>query len=362
MCAKTCSALLGSAPLSGSEYSAVELLPDNRSLILLDQRKLPEAERYIRVDSVAHAASAIHDMVVRGAPAIGIAAAYAMTIATTTARENYLEQLRADAELLIGARPTAANLAWAIERCLSLAERHQGLSAERRTSEMADFARGIHREDVRNNRRMGKFGAEHIGRRVSVLTHCNAGALATGGYGTALGVVRALHEKGMLARVMADETRPFLQGARLTAWELRRDSIDVDVIVDASSAWFMRKGEVDCVIVGSDRVAKNGDAANKIGTYGLACLAREHGIPFYVAAPFSTVDENCPDGNAIVIEERSDGELRSFFGQRLIVDGAGVKNPAFDVTPSEWITALFTERGVVAPVTAERLAQAARRG
>ena len=287
-------------------------------------------------------AEAIRDMVVRGAPAIGVAAAFGMALAFRLGRD-----LRAAGDLLKRSRPTAVNLAWAVDRML----RANGALSE---------AEAILREDVEANMRMGRYGAELLGSSATVLTHCNAGALATGGYGTALGVIRAAVEAGKRIAVFAGETRPYLQGARLTAWELQKDGIDVTLITDNMSGHFFQQGTFDAVIVGADRIAANGDAANKIGTYTVAVLANVHGIPFYVAAPVSTIDIECPSGAAIPIEERSADEVVRAFGKRIAPEGIAVRHPAFDVTPAKLITAIITERGVLRPPYSESIAKAVR--
>ncbi len=282
-------------------------------------------------------------MVVRGAPAIGVAAAFGVALAGIGR-----EDVRHAAELLRGARPTAVNLAWAVDRMLRAHERGADLVAE---------AEQILREDVEANMRMGRYGAELLGADVTVLTHCNAGALATGGYGTALGVIRAAVEGGKRVAVFADETRPYLQGARLTAWELQKDGIDVTLITDNMSGHFFQQGRFNAVIVGADRIAANGDTANKIGTYTLAVLANAHGVPFYIAAPISTIDPRCPDGSAIPIEERSAAEVVEISGKRIAPVGVHARHPAFDVTPARLITAIITERGVLRPPFAEAIRQ-----
>ena len=287
-------------------------------------------------------ADAIRDMVVRGAPAIGVAAAFGMALAFRLGHD-----LRAAADLLKRSRPTAVNLAWAVDRML----RANGALSE---------AEAILREDVEANMRMGRYGAELLGSPATVLTHCNAGALATGGYGTALGVIRAAVESGKRIAVFADETRPYLQGARLTAWELQQDGIDVTLITDNMSGHFFQQGTFDAVIVGADRIAANGDTANKIGTYTVAVLANVHGVPFYVAAPISTIDIECPSGASIPIEERSADEVVRAFGKRIAPEGIAVRHPAFDVTPAKLITAIITERGVLRPPYAESIAKAVR--
>ncbi|MBI4704670.1 MAG: S-methyl-5-thioribose-1-phosphate isomerase [Deltaproteobacteria bacterium] len=343
----------GSAALSGAGYSAVELDAANERLFMLDQRRLPGEVQYLELGTVCAAAAAIRDMVVRGAPAIGISAAYGMVLAARDARalgaEAYLEAMRAAGETLRGTRPTAVNLAWAVRRSLVLAEQHAPERGEARWREQAELGRRLHREDVAACRAIGRIGAARLPDGATVLTHCNAGALATGGYGTALGVVRAAAEAGKRVRVLADETRPYLQGARLTAWELQRDGIEVTVVTDGMAGHCMSRGMVAAVVVGADRIARNGDTANKIGTYGVACLARHHGIPFYVAAPWSTVDLNAAAGSAIPIEERAAAEVTHLGGQRIVPEGVAAYHPAFDVTPAELVTAIFTERGEIRP-------------
>jgi len=329
-------------PISGATYSAVELTPDNATVLMLDQRRLPSEEVYEHLTRSADVARGIQDMVVRGAPAIGIAAAYGMVLAAREARND--EELRALAAELRRARPTAVNLMWAVDRMLGVAAR------TRDPGELAVVARAIHRDDVQANRRMAELGQERVPDGATILTHCNAGALATGGYGTALGVIRAAVQAGKRVRVLADETRPYLQGLRLTAWELHRDGIPVEVLTDGMAGWFFSKGAIDLAVVGSDRIAKNGDVANKIGTYSVACLARLHERPFYVAAPWSTVDVSCPSGAAIPIEERSVREITHFGDRQIAPDGVGARNPGFDVTPARLVSAIFTERGVIDPV------------
>ncbi|MCB9577126.1 MAG: S-methyl-5-thioribose-1-phosphate isomerase [Polyangiaceae bacterium] len=348
-------------PLSKTSYSAAELLPDDSAAVLLEQRKLPETEEYLRVEDAEQMARAIRDMVVRGAPAIGIAAAYGMVLAARRA-SDFRRDMAAAAETLEAARPTAVNLAWAVRRMLARADAIAERDAVERVAELAALARSIHADDVEANRRMGAIGAERVPDGATVLTHCNAGALATGGYGTALGVIRAAVDAGKRVRVLADETRPYLQGARLTAWELARDGIDVRVITDNSAASFFARGAVDLAVVGSDRIAANGDVANKIGTYGVACLARIHERPFYVAAPWSTVDMDCASGEAIVIEQRPSREVTHVGEQRMVPEGVSVENPSFDVTPARLVVAIFTERGAVDPVGPQALSRLASAG
>ena len=351
-------------PIGGGQYSAVELMPGYR-VVILDQRKLPTVERYeffARVDEVA---SAIRDMLVRGAPAIGVTAAYGMVTAAAAEKGDgaaFLSAMAAADALLRAARPTAVNLAWALDRMKRVIEEARSLDFVARTERIAAEARALHKTEIAACRAIGALGAPFVPDGATILTHCNAGALATGGYGTALGIVRAAQEAGKKVRVLACETRPYLQGARLTAWELSKDQIPVEVITDSMAAHFMAKKGVDLVVVGADRIARNGDAANKIGTYGLACIAAAHEVPFYVAAPWSTVDLGCPNGDAIPIEERSEREL-SHFGLpdggsvQIVPDGVRVRNPSFDVTPHALITAIVTERGVVQPVSEGELAK-----
>jgi methylthioribose-1-phosphate isomerase len=343
------------AALSGASYSAAELAHTNDRVFLLEQRELPVVEAYHEHTSAKDVAGAIRNMVVRGAPAIGISAAYGMVLAALEAAPlgagGYLEAMRAAGDVLSASRPTAVNLAWAVRKCLALAGEHADLAGDARWEAMAALARRIHVEDVAACRTMGRIGGARLPDGAAVLTHCNAGALATGGYGTALGVIRGAIEQGKRIRVLADETRPYLQGARLTAWELHRDGIPVEVLTDNMAGWLMKRGEVAAVVVGADRIAKNGDVANKIGTYSVACLAKMHSVPFYVAAPWSTVDLATPDGSKIPIEERSRDEVAKIGGATLIPDGVGARHPAFDVTPAELITAIFTERGEHRPET-----------
>jgi methylthioribose-1-phosphate isomerase len=311
-------------------------------LSLLDQRLLPREETWIEYHTAAEVAEAIRTMVVRGAPAIGVAAAYGMAMAAARG-----EDLQEAARVLKAARPTAVNLAWAVDRLLECGGKAAAFESGGLASALQKEAEAIHREDLEANMRMGRYGAELLGPSSTVLTHCNAGALATAGYGTALGVIRAAIEGGKRVAVFADETRPYLQGARLTAWELQRDGIDVTLITDNMSGHFFQQGKFDAVIVGADRIAANGDAANKIGTYTVAVLAHAHGVPFYVAAPVSTIDPACPSGAEIPIEERSASEVVDIFGSRVAPEGIQVRHPAFDVTPARLITAIITERGVL---------------
>lgn len=337
--------------LSGARYSVAELLDGNDAVLMLDQLRLPGEEHYVRLRTCQEVADAIRSMVIRGAPALGIAAAYGMVLAARTGTP--LEQAAA---LLKATRPTAVHLASAVDAMLSVAK---GRSGDERVRRLAAWARQLHRDDVTKNRKLGRLGADRLGAARVVLTHCNAGALATGGYGTALGVIRAAREAGTSLLVLADETRPYLQGARLTAWELVRDEIPVEVITDNSAGYFFSRGEIDAVIVGADRIAANGDVANKIGTYSVACLARLHEVPFFVAAASNTIDLGCVSAKAIPIEERASDEVIHIAGQRMVPEGVRARHPGFDVTPARLVTAIFTERGVVEPVGPETIRRVA---
>src|SRR5688572_26137466 len=304
-------------------------------------------------------------MVIRSAPAIGVAAAMGLALGMRRSRASGTKQFTTEfqklCELMAATRPTAVNLFWAIERMQHAFadEAQRGASVEEISERLVREAHAIHDEDVQSCRAMGAHGAALVPENARILTHCNAGALATAGYGTALGVIRAAAEQGKRIAVMADETRPFLQGARLTAWELVKDGIDTTVITDNMSGAMMRLGQVDLVVVGADRIAANGDVANKIGTYAVAVLAKEHGIPFYVAAPISTVDLNTPDGSGIPIEERNEREVTHVGASRITAGGARIRNPAFDVTPAKYVTAIVTERGIALPPYDESLAKLA---
>jgi methylthioribose-1-phosphate isomerase len=325
---------------------------------MIDQRKLPGQEKYVRCKTAPEVARAIRTMVIRGAPAIGVAAAMGialgMRLSKVTGTQKFAAEFFKTCELMASTRPTAVNLFWAIERMKGslAAGAEAGESVDQLKDRLDREAQAIHDEDVASCRAMGAFGAAVVPSDARILTHCNAGALATAGYGTALGVVRGAVEAGKRVEVFADETRPFLQGARLTAWELVRDGIPTTVITDNMAGSLMRQGRVNFVVVGADRIAANGDTANKIGTYGVAVLAREHGIPFYVAAPMSTIDLQTPDGHAIPIEERNPREVTHVGPARLAPEGAHVWNPAFDVTPHQLIAGIITERGILrAPYT-----------
>jgi len=343
------------APISQSSYSAVELMPDNDVVVMLDQRQLPNDVIYESLRTLEEVERGIGEMHVRGAPAIGVAAAYGMVLAARKA--DSLQQLRVLGERLSATRPTAVNLRWAVEQMLAYAERNWASNAAERIERLAQKARAIHTEDVAACRRMGQFGAEFVPDGAVIMTLCNAGALATGGYGTALGVVRAARDAGKQIRVLACETRPWLQGARLTAWELHQDGIAVEVIPDNAAASILGRGEVALCVVGADRIARNGDVANKIGTYALSIVAQFHKTPFYVAAPRSTVDLNTESGAAITIEQRSPDEVTRIGSQQLAPVGVSARNPAFDVTPAGNVSALFTEVGVARPLNETTLAQ-----
>ncbi len=319
----------------------------NGAVVLLDQRLLPGQEVYRVYRDHKEVAKAIKDMVVRGAPAIGVTAAMGIALGMKTSRSRDLRRtFDAICKRFAATRPTAVNLFWAIDRMRNAFDEIADRSPEVVREVLRQEALTIHEEDIANNRALGGFGASLLPRKGTVLTHCNAGALATAGYGTALGVIRAAHESGKKLTVLADETRPFLQGARLTAWELKKDRIPVTVITDNMSGHLFKTGAIDAVVVGADRIAANGDAANKIGTYMVAVLAARHKIPFYVAAPVSTVDPNSPTGDDIPIEERPSREVTHILGEPITPRGVKVANPAFDVTPNDLITAIITDRGV----------------
>jgi methylthioribose-1-phosphate isomerase len=324
-----------------------------RSVIMIDQRKLPGQETYVHCSTYIQMAQAIEKMVIRGAPAIGIAAAYGLALGAMALTAGTGRSLDRDFEKIYKrlerTRPTARNLFWALERMKAVYERtrQHGLRAIR--TALLEEAKAIEREDSETNRAIGRHGQALLRDGWTILTHCNAGGLATAEYGTALGVIRAAVAEGKRVRVFADETRPFLQGARLTVWELDKDGVPVVLITDSMAGWFLRRGDVDAVVVGADRIARNGDTANKIGTYSLAVLAKENGVPFYVAAPMSTVDPTIADGGGIPIEERSPDEVREVAGRLVTLPYAEVRNPAFDVTPAAYITAIITERGVCRP-------------
>ncbi|MGB9887778.1 MAG: S-methyl-5-thioribose-1-phosphate isomerase [Moorellales bacterium] len=327
-------------------------------LHLLDQNRLPHEVYYHACSSYKQVAQAIRDMTVRGAPAIGIAAAFGVVLAGSRAlaeRQPLATAIPKAIAELGGTRPTAVNLFWALERMQRCWEEHQTLAPEASVAALEEEAKSILQKEEEANQRLSELGATLVPKGARILTHCNAGALATAGYGTALGVVRAAHEAGKVEMVYADETRPRLQGARLTAWELSVEGIPVTVICDNMAAWLMAKGKIDLVIVGADRIAANGDVANKVGTYALAIVASYHRIPFYVAAPTSTIDLRTSSGREIPIEERPHEEVSHWEGRPIHPAGVGVANPAFDVTPAELVRAIITEKGILRPPYGESL-------
>lgn len=319
----------------------------DKGVEMLDQTRLPHVEEYVLCRDYKEVAAAIRDMVIRGAPAIGVAAAMGVALGALHAGDATFDgEFEEVCATLAATRPTAVNLFWGIERMRKL--RHsltgQPLSAVR--ASLVAEAQRVYLEDIAINRRIGAHGASLVPDGKTVLTHCNAGALATAGYGTALGVIRAAIEAGKKIDVFADETRPFLQGSRLTVWELQKDGIDTTLITDNMAGHFLRSGRIGCVVVGADRIAANGDVANKIGTYSVAVLAKENGVPFYVAAPISTLDLTLDNGDKIPIEERASNEVTAMFGHKVAPEGTKVKNPAFDVTPNRYVSGIITERGV----------------
>jgi methylthioribose-1-phosphate isomerase len=335
----------------------IQMLPtiawEQDAVVMVDQRKLPTSEVYVRCKTAAEVAKAIKTMVIRGAPAIGVAAGMGLALGASkskaTGTKQFVTEFQKMCDVMANTRPTAVNLFWAIERMKrAFAEgAHAGESVEQLAARLRVEAMRIHDEDVTSCRAIGAFGGALVPDGARVLTHCNAGALATAGYGTALGVIRGAVEAGKKVSVLADETRPFLQGARLTAWELVKDGIETTVITDNMAGAMMHAGLVDLVVVGADRIAANGDTANKVGTYSLGVLAREHNLPFYVAAPWSTIDLATATGASIPIEERSAREVTHVGSNQLAPTGAAIRNPAFDVTPARFITAIITERGVI---------------
>jgi len=328
---------------------------ENDSLVLLDCRALPIKEEYIQCKSYKTLIDAINCLAVRGAPAIGIAAAYGVVLAAQEAegkagsKEAYLAYIKEAIGELAATRPTAVNLFWALNRLKEILEDAAGCPLKEIRERLFKEAEALFNEDIECNRKIGEFGNEVVPQGANILTHCNAGALATAGYGTALGVVRAAHDSKKEIHVFADETRPLLQGARLTAWELTKEGIPCTLITDSMAGYVMKLGKVDLVITGADRITLNGDTANKIGTYSLAVLAREHGIPFYIAAPLSTIDITLKHGDEIEIEERDKQEVKYFFGVQTAPYSVNTFNPAFDVTPNEYITGIITEKGILKP-------------
>ena len=319
----------------------------------LDQTKLPTEETYVTCKTHEQVADVIRNMVVRGAPAIGVAAAMGIALGVKNSKAESAGDLKRDfdqiCEVIGKTRPTAVNLFWAIRRMQEKFERIRIRPIAQIRQSLIEEAQRMHAEDIAANRAMGRHGAPLMPAEGGVLTHCNAGALATAGYGTALGVIRAAVEQGKKIHVYADETRPFLQGSRLTAWELMKDGIPTTVISDNMAGAMMRQGKIGAIVVGADRIAANGDVANKIGTYTVAVLAKEHNIPFYVAAPISSVDLACPDGGKIPIEQRNAKEVTHIAGKQMTPEGVAVENPAFDVTPAKYVTAIITEKGIVRP-------------
>ena len=334
------------------------------TIVMVDQRKLPAQELYVRCRTSQEVAKAIRTMVIRGAPAIGVAAAMGIALgmrrSTAKGTKQFAVEFQKTCDMMAATRPTAVNLFWAIDRMKRVFAEGAlaGESPEELAARLEREARVIHDEDVASCRTMGAYGASLVPDGARVLTHCNAGALATAGYGTAIGVIRAAIEQGKKIAVFADETRPFLQGARLTAWELVREGVNTTVITESMAGPLMRAGEIDIVVVGADRIAANGDTANKIGTYTVAVLAHEHKVPFYVAAPLSTIDLATPDGDRIPIEERDQREVSHLGSSRLTPVGAKIRNPAFDVTPHRYIHGIITERGVFTAPYEESLKRA----
>jgi methylthioribose-1-phosphate isomerase len=327
-------------------------------VVMIDQRKLPLKEVYVECRNENQVAGAIEKMVIRGAPAIGVAAAYGVALGMLRVAPNENLDLRFDqvCARLARTRPTARNLFWALERMKRIFEESRELSLAELRKKLIREARAIEKEDVETNKRIGHFGQGLIRDGDSILTHCNAGALATAGYGTAVGIIRAAFEEGKKIHVIVDETRPFLQGARLTAWELDKLGIPMTLITDNMAGWLMKKGEVQVVVTGADRIVRNGDAANKIGTYSLAVLARHHGIPFYMAAPLNTFDFSLRSGAEIPIEERPSQEVRQAGGRAITLPHIQVRNPAFDVVPAKLITAIISEQGIARPPYSKSLA------
>src|SRR5271166_4590587 len=332
-----------------------------RGVVFIDQTKLPTEEVYVTCTTHQQVADAIRNMVVRGAPAIGVAAAMGIALGVKNSKAENGADLKKDfdqiCEIIRQTRPTAVNLFWAIRRMTEKFESLRIRPIAQIKQALIEESQRMHAEDIAANQAMGRHGATLMPASGGVLTHCNAGALATAGYGTALGVIRAAVEQGKKIHVYADETRPFLQGARLTAWELMKDQIPTTVISDNMAGAMMRQGKIGAIVVGADRIAANGDVANKIGTYTVAVLAKENDIPFYVAAPLSTIDFETPDGRSIPIEQRNEKEVTHIAGKQMTPDGVQVENPAFDVTPAKYVTAIVTERGIARAPYGESLAK-----
>lgn len=329
------------------------LIFEDGKLKLIDQTRLPGEVTWHEYTDYRQVAKAIRDMIVRGAPAIGVTAAYGFAMGinniSTDDKRNFFNELCKIAEEIKSTRPTAVNLFWAVERVVKKAYELKEESISSIKKAVLAEAAQMDMEDTKSNRRIGQYGNELIKPGDTILTHCNAGSLATCDYGTALGVIRAAHEAGKKIKVFADETRPYLQGARLTAYELKEDGIPVTLICDNMAGYFMYKGEINCCITGADRIALNGDTANKIGTYSIAVLAHENRIPFYIAAPVSTIDFGIKNGEEIPIEERNTNEVTHIMGQKIAPDGINVRNPAFDITPGRYITAIITDKGILYP-------------
>jgi methylthioribose-1-phosphate isomerase len=338
----------------------------DRGVVFIDQTKLPTEEVYVTCTTHQQVADVIRNMVVRGAPAIGVAAAMGIALGVKNSKAETGADLKKDfdqiCEVIRQTRPTAVNLFWAIRRMQGKFETLRIRPIQQIKQALIEEAQRMHAEDIAANQAMGRHGATLMPASGGVLTHCNAGALATAGYGTALGVIRAAVEQGKKIHVYADETRPFLQGSRLTAWELMKDGIPTTVISDNMAGAIMKQGKIGAVVVGADRIAANGDVANKIGTYTVAVLAKEHGIPFYVAAPLSTVDLETPDGSKIPIEQRNAKEVTHIAGRQMVPDGVEVENPAFDVTPARYVSAIITEQGVAKAPYEQSLRQLAEKG
>jgi methylthioribose-1-phosphate isomerase len=334
---------------------AIEWLDDR--VRILDQTRLPQKEVYLELSRYQDIASAIAELKIRGAPAIGVAGAYAVALGAlkikATAKADFMQKLRAISQTIADTRPTARNLFRALERMLKVAE--SGKDVEQIKTALVGEAIAIHTEEAEATRKLSQLGAELLKDGFTVLTHCNTGALATAGYGTAFGIIRQAHEQGKKLKILATETRPLLQGARITAWEFQQAGIPFKLITDSMAGYFMSKGDVDCVIVGADRIASNGDTANKIGTYTLAVLAKENNIPFYVAAPTTTIDPSLASGADIPIEQRSPSEVTRIQGIAIAPEGTDAANPAFDVTPHPYITAIITESGIIRHPYGERI-------
>ncbi len=335
-----------------------------RGVVFIDQTKLPTEEVYVTCTTHQQVADVIRNMVVRGAPAIGVAAAMGIALGVKNSKAQNAADLKNElaeiCEIIGQTRPTAVNLFWAIRRMTEKFESLRSRPIAQIQQALIEEAQRMHAEDIAANQAMGRHGATLMPSIGGVLTHCNAGALATAGYGTALGVIRAAIEAGKKIHVYADETRPFLQGSRLTAWELMKDGIPTTVISDNMAGVMMQQGKIGAIVVGADRIAANGDVANKVGTYTVAILAKEHGIPFYVAAPISTVDLECPDGSKIPIEQRNAREVTHIAGKQMTPDGVQIENPAFDVTPAKYVAAIITERGIARAPYGQSLSELAQ--